>query len=487
MATATFYNTAKRHNSTLIPTGGTQIDVNLKHGSDLITPVFLLSLTSVPTYSMMHFEGRYYFITGITSVRENLWEISAAVDVLATYKSNILATTAFILYDQAANYDLVDERLPVTTPAIINSNSAAFSTYQDLLGTYLLTVVNEDGCMTYALSSAQFTTLLSDLAYWVRTAGVPDPTIPFPGGTPSSIEEGLEFIKEMIYNVDESIIDALRSLVSSGNIMSNVRGCVWVPFDYSAMGVLGTAQQVKIGAYSHRTMTASIINSGLKNFSWTQRINIPWHFTDWRRNPPYTQIYVNIPYIGSIYIPASNALNDSAIDIKVNLNKMTGALAVDVFGASSGEHFFSGSGATGLDIPIGVSTFSNGQFLAGGLATAAGVLAGSAAGAPELGIAAGAVAGTFKSLQYNAQNSGGYGGGAGAGLNNNFSVFTVCHDVSVEPNTIASVMGTPTFAHHSLSGKTGYIKTLDFSVSGSMTDTERVLINNMLDGGIFIE
>lgn len=81
---------------------------------------------------MMQFAGRYYFITGITSLRQDYWQIDAEVDVLATYKSDIQATTAFILYDAAANSELVDTRLAVQTTktaaenyVILNENASA--------------------------------------------------------------------------------------------------------------------------------------------------------------------------------------------------------------------------------------------------------------------------------------------------------------------------------------------------------------------------
>ena len=43
MASAIFYNAAKKENSTLRPSGGTTIDVKLKDGTDLISPVFILN------------------------------------------------------------------------------------------------------------------------------------------------------------------------------------------------------------------------------------------------------------------------------------------------------------------------------------------------------------------------------------------------------------------------------------------------------------
>lgn len=117
MATATFYTTAKRHNSTLIPSGGTDLSVSLKNGCDLLAPTFYLDYNQVPTWSMMRFAGRYYFITGITSLRQDYWQIDAEVDVLATYKAQIRATRPFVLYADINNTEIIDNRLATKTTA----------------------------------------------------------------------------------------------------------------------------------------------------------------------------------------------------------------------------------------------------------------------------------------------------------------------------------------------------------------------------------
>lgn len=453
MANATFYRTSKRHNSTLQPSGsGTDIDVQLKNGSDIIAPVFLLSLASLPDYSMMVFEGRTYFITGISSVRDNLWEISAEVDVLATYKSNILATSAFVIYDAAANTELVDSRLPIVTTPTIGTNSARFSPYYAALGTFIFTAINTDGCKSYCMSGNQLRSVMSNLQQWI--AG----EITIPG------------------DIIDAVIEVGQFLVGSGNIMNNIKGVTWVPFDYSSF--LSGAETVKIGLYDNSPVSVGTIGTGFQTFSWTQRIDIPWEFTDWRRNSPYTQIYAYIPYVGCISIPPCNAINDSSLDFEFSVNKLTGALAVEVHGATSGETFYVGSGTTGCSIPIGISGFNAATAVAGAFQAASSIIAGDFVGAAK---------NAYNGIQGNAQSAGAIAGGAGAGLNQNIIVKTISHNTNVEPNTVGAAIGTPTMANHSLSGKTGYVQTQQFSVSGSMTDTERSRINMLLDGGIFIE
>lgn len=82
-------------------------DVVLKRDTSILRPVLLInSAQDIYTYNYMYISefGRYYFIDDIRSVNNNMWEISAHVDVLETYKSQILANTA-VVKRQAALYN----------------------------------------------------------------------------------------------------------------------------------------------------------------------------------------------------------------------------------------------------------------------------------------------------------------------------------------------------------------------------------------------
>lgn len=65
---------------------------SLKDGCNITDPVILFEIGNVPTCNYMYIPdfGRYYFIDMIESVRNNLWSITAHVDVLESYKTSIL-------------------------------------------------------------------------------------------------------------------------------------------------------------------------------------------------------------------------------------------------------------------------------------------------------------------------------------------------------------------------------------------------------------
>ena len=65
----------------------------------VIDPVFEIETTdNLATWNYAYIEdlGRYYYITGIVAVTNKLWRIYCHVDVLMTYKPQILAHEAII-------------------------------------------------------------------------------------------------------------------------------------------------------------------------------------------------------------------------------------------------------------------------------------------------------------------------------------------------------------------------------------------------------
>lgn len=73
----------------------------LRDGTSITEPVILIEKATPPqdnNYNYMWISAfkRYYFITDIKSVREGLWEIHATVDVLYTYRADILQSKCII-------------------------------------------------------------------------------------------------------------------------------------------------------------------------------------------------------------------------------------------------------------------------------------------------------------------------------------------------------------------------------------------------------
>ena len=117
MATAYLYRFNKRRNSTALPAleSGRAVSLVLKDGTSLTDPTFILTSAARPTENYVQFEGRFYHVLEITSIRQGIWGFNCHVDVLATYKANIQAASAFVAYDQTANTEITDKRLSLKT------------------------------------------------------------------------------------------------------------------------------------------------------------------------------------------------------------------------------------------------------------------------------------------------------------------------------------------------------------------------------------
>ena len=80
----------------------------LRNESNLVDPVILIELDSLPYFNYMTIEEfhRSYFIREIKSVRNRLWEIHAHSDPLMSFKTDFLQNTAVVSRNQS-NYDLL--------------------------------------------------------------------------------------------------------------------------------------------------------------------------------------------------------------------------------------------------------------------------------------------------------------------------------------------------------------------------------------------
>ena len=96
----------KRFNSTLQPDVSSWYTTEAlwKNAKDIDAPMLELSIptTDYPQWNAMYIPvvSSYYWITSIVSVRAGVWQVSGSMDVLATYRSDILATDCYIEYGE---------------------------------------------------------------------------------------------------------------------------------------------------------------------------------------------------------------------------------------------------------------------------------------------------------------------------------------------------------------------------------------------------
>ena len=468
MASAIFYTLAKRHNSTLQVSGtGTSVTVDLKGGSDLIDPVLTLAYSGVPSWSLFTFEGRQYFVTGIKSVRQDLWEISGHVDVLGTYKSNVQATSAYVLYYSHSNTQIADARLSVKATQNTDSASGSFG----FLGknhSYILTVIGHDETTAFALNESQ----LRDL-YATDYQNSFDASIN--ALTPVSGVSVEDVLIDLVRWFSEYLSSAAGAFNYAGTISENIKSCIILPISIGAIG--GTPNvDVYIGGINTLVDGKRITD---RVFTDSATVNIPWQATDWRRLEPYHEIYLYIPALGLISLSPSDLIGESSLTVNVSMDVLSGDTIFEVSTSTKTVYYNATNLATQYALgssQTGISQVANS--LLGAVALASGNPAAALTG----------VLGLANNLKPNPMCIGANSGGAILGVAaDTVTCYTVFHDTVVSPSSVSAVKGTPFNGVMSLTSISGYVQTSGASVSGSMTDAEREEINSLMDGGFYVE
>lgn len=142
--TVTLYTFSKRENSTAQPSTGTDYYCVLKQPTSIINPTLELSAADITSYNYAYIAafGRYYFMKDITSVANNLWQITLEVDPMATYKTQIGNSSEYVLRS-ASSYDntIMDSLYPTKAVCTLQEGTsvAVFNTAQI---TFILGIIN---------------------------------------------------------------------------------------------------------------------------------------------------------------------------------------------------------------------------------------------------------------------------------------------------------------------------------------------------------
>ena len=448
-------NFSKRINSTKRPSdGGNTIDVQLKDNCSIENPVFLIARGGgMPDYTYAYAFGHYYYVSDIVNVNASMCEVHCKQDALATYRSEIGATQAFVLYDTTSNIEIPDARLASKSTPSIQSNSALFFSNFSLQGTVVCTIAGEEQSTAYAISPVQVHNLIPNAKTQIESL--------FPA-------KGAD-INDTFF---DTVIAAVVQIISSGNLASNIQDVRWLPFTISG----GTPEVIKNGQYVTGIGGEPISFQATRVVTDTVTVSIPWQFTDWRNTEPYTQVYVKIPFVGFVNIPASTLKGKTSLSLFSSLDKITGDMAMEL--RAGGDIIATYGASTAAKIALGNSSQNLGNMVNSILQ------AGGAALRADVG-------GIFSNMAHAYQpltmSVGGVSSAAAVGLGGQFEVLTVCHDTTVEPSSVSSVMGTPSMATKVIGQLSGYVQCNGASVNGNMRAEDRSEINGYLNSGFFYE
>lgn len=509
------YNNTKRLKSTKeAPTYNRVLDCVLKDNTSLLNPIIRIKDTTKPDENYFKILDRYYWVTNVTSLTNDLWEITGEVDPLTTFRSSILGTPAFVLYDSTPNTQLPDPRLAIQTDCDVYTATVNMPwSFSSGLGTYLIaTTGNTDeldlinlvtrsndriGTGVYTIPQNQLRKLGFDIEDWrdvFQTLWTTfsneknriNTTYFVPGAdTLATIQNFISGWAYTAQNAIDYITGFFRlfasNILGSSSALSNIKASYWLPFEIPA-----TALRTPTATHSNHLALGNYtdIVSGLMEVadpvitSVNLSVNIPWHFTDWR-NAACTEVMLYIPLIGCINIPSDVVKGHNTLDIKVSLNLYSGALAVEVL--CGGAQIGTFGASCSMPVLIGDSNINTGDIIN---------TLGAAVTKNYLG------AGTNAIMSFNEMVSsvGGLGGGAGVGLSDKIVCICRVHETSQDPSALINTIGTPTHQLKTLATSLGYVQCLNAQVVPTAdnnapyaTKQELDMINSALNSGLYLE
>ena len=453
------YQLSKRNKSSLRPSGeGLVLNLQLKDECDLEHPEFVFDFEPtaynycyIPTWNRYYFKGEQQYFHG-------RWFVKFNEDYLATWLNDIRNTRAYVLYD-VNTYDIPDNRIPaIATPTQSVNRVLMRNDFNTIPladgGTYVVTVTGENGVSSYTILGSQMNRLLINFTQWFDT-----------------LYASSSYSK---WEIGQCFVEFMKQILGTGSAAQNIKSCIWLPMSLQASGT----EEIHLGLYDTNLTCGKL---GINPLRYeTTNISIPWQVNDWRRNTPYTQLYLYIPHIGLINYPTSDLLGINQLEVQSCVNCATGEMSVLVKGG--GEVLGTYGANISASIPIGSSGIAPSNVITSIVKAGATAMKGSG-----LGAAVAAGSDILSGLEPLSSTIGGMGGGTASKFSNNLECITIYHDTITDPSSVVDIIGAPSMFVKSLSNASGFIQTAGFQLGGIATAPEKDAVNALMDSGVYLE
>lgn len=472
-----FYNYSKRKNSTGVPSGGTAVNCVFKDSTSYVNTTLLVNLSDVPyNYFSMTVGGinRYYWITNIVSVRNNLFEVSGHVDVLATYRNSIIGASAYLLYSTATfSANLVDRRIPtIYSPVRSTQTLQVFSNFFSASGYYILSCVGEDGSVDcWRLDRNQFQNLLDNIQEYQDIFNVEWPEQPPASGDAlTDIFNTFSTFVSTLVALGESIVNVFKQQTSFSSAVDCIRGCFWMPFEVPSL----STGEITLGGY-HTGITANRVGDTIA--AEIGNITIPWPTSDWRNSAYCTEMSIYLPFVGTVTLPASAMIGESTLTIRHCLSTKTGDVAYELLAGDMVIGTYGGNAA--VSVPIGSSNISNMQIV-NAIGQVGVMMNNPLSGATAI------VNAVSAAVTPMSNSVGGVSSAAGSGLQMTAALTSVYYATVEAPAASTALRGRPAFIS-SIIPSSGFVQTFDWHTTAAASEPEKIEIDNFVNGGVYIE
>lgn len=451
------YKHNKRINSTLLPSEEDVLisgEVSLKSATSVDEPVFVMACGEehMPYARICNYaecQGNYYWVVDTVQLNKNHIQIQCKLDPLTTYKNQILATKAYVIYSEShGNYHTLDNRITARTD---NLQKTEVVKMNDLFSSDLNTIIevtNGTGNSfdtPYLLTATETSFLKQELV------------------TPDFLDE----MKQYFSNPLENVIRAQLTPVTLGNLDN------W-----------GTLDRIQVGNYMLEAQGRRFSSS--KMFKKFYTIPIPWLYSDFRNRSPYTNITLYMPFVGMVSLDTAVLYNTNSILIEVFVEPISGSVVYKIFADSPASTEVSVlidtySGNCNTETPIARVTTVNGVQ---GTVSAA-LVGASLATNPVMALVSGAS--LIDAFRQKTQINGALSSAIGSQLGQNIELTVWSSKTNAEPSEVANVIGLPYNSTAELGQLSGYTQTQNVSVSAIAREPILNEINAFLNGGIYIE
>lgn len=432
---------SKKYNSTSVPSeNGMKVDMRLKETTSITNPTLIVAGLNNMNITYVMFGGRRFFVDDRVITRNNIQELHCSLDLLGTFRDQILSSTQFISYCQNGYRSVMaDARL---------HRNVAYTTH---ISYGKVVQPREEGTIVFNCSSTTPNKYTGQGTWYVSA---------------SQLATILDNLTTQFDNLQE-VVEALNRFFGGASIQ-NINSVTWLPFSI----LNPTYTPVKVGNY---TTNVSASSPNTTAFTTSGSITIPWQGNNYLRSSFYNKLSLYLPFVGNIGLDTEQYNSATSINYTYTFDAIDGTMLCEISG-NNGEGIQTFTGKVGVSIPIGAS----GVDVIGGAMQTLGSIAsmsisGVAEGLSKLAIPTTQTIGTFQSRAL---------------------VDAYCGDkpfVSIQyyaPNEllsdVAPYKGAPFFDDDVLSNHVGYVQTENATINVSLA-TYNEKICRMLDSGVFIE
>ena len=472
-----FFNFSKKRNSTKQPVSGsgtTYTNVRLKEDTSIFSPVIRIAVASIPvpsvapvnTFTYCHIPkfNRYYFVEDWIYT-PGIWEGHLTIDVLASHKSEIGASSEYVVRSASTKDGSIIDTLYPATSNITMTTVLKLMNFQS--GFYVIglisnsSAVSEGAVSYYSVSAQQMANIKS---YLMSNTFLQD---------------------NNLYTNPDISPDLLKALY---NPYQYIVSCKFYPFSRPS----GTeVNGINFGWWNLPYQAIRMPEGGNIVVTESDSYTVPEHPQaasrgSYLNHAPYSELTIYHPLIGTVPIDMARVNAGDIINIIIQAETITGQGYIIIRGTRNNQTFILYQGMTqiAIDIPLAQMNIDTINVARTAVNTVGNIVS-SAMSLNVGGVISAAGNGVLDALQCTAPvlQSGGTPGNR-ASYAETAKFIMIQRTVAPDDN---ENRGRPLCQVKTINTLYGYIKCADAHFSSPCLASEREQIENMMESGFYYE